>query len=1107
MNEIKKLRVRRWETPRAATDNSACGDADRRVPRFEVPRFTLLLLLAVLMVIGCALIPRIDVADQPRPRQGKTLSVWYSWRGASAKVIEQNVTSRIEGLVSAVRGVERVKSESYFGSGRVTIELKKNADVSATKFEIASLLRQIRKQLPEGVSYPELSGGEVVNENQRKETTQVLLSYRVNSNLSDEQLKEYIERQVEPTLRQIDEVKRVEVTGGRSKYIVITYDPFILSSYGLSAGDIENGIKSFLGKSDVVGELQPKEKGEKRTLYLTTEKFGKPLEEMPIGAVDGKTVYLGDLATYEYKDRLPGSYYRVNGLNTIYLNIHVDADVNKITLSRTLRKKIAEIEKGLRGGVYLTLTHDGAEEKESELNKLIWRSTLALFILLLFVWLVRRDWRYLLIMMLTLAANLALAVICYYVFDIRLHIYSLAGITVSLGMVIDAAVVMVDHYSYYYNRKAFLAILAALLTTIGSLIVVLWLPDFLQKDLYDFAWIIIINLSVALVVSWLFAPALIDQLGYHSRQQGKVRHLRFARWWNRFYLRYIRFTQKRKWIYYILIILAFGIPFHALPTKWGESGDRYYGMPQDDTVSMPWYERAYNATFGSDFFQRDSKEPLSKVFGGTMRLFSESLSENTFSRNDEKEIRLNIRAQMPLGGTAAQLNEKVVILENFLAGFSEIERFETRVEGWGATVTVDFKEEYKHTSFPYLLENKVIGKVISIGGADWSTSGVSERGFSNSLNLQYRSNRIEIAGYNYDRLYRIAEDMCDEMRKNNRVVDLIIETPGHENQEDELYMRYDKERMVLYDFDLPAAHGKLREVLTGRDIDRYRDTHFSSDMYLKSAWQDKFDLWRLNNSFLKVGDKENRVSDFMTIERREAKNCIPRENQEYVLRVAFNILGSYTYTSRYIKRITEEFNQKMPVGYKCRNTSFGYYQDKGTQYWLLGLIIIIIFFVCSILFESLRLPLAIISLIPVSFIGTFLTYWLSGVEFGTGGFASMVLLSGLTVNAGIYIVCEYRNQKASYPSVTPLRTYIRAYNHKITAVFLTVLSTILGLVPFFIDGKDSPFWYSFAVGSTGGLLFSIVALVLVMPIFLNLSTQKNMRLMRCNNNVGYKAED
>lgn len=1071
----------------------------------KISNFTLLLTLVILMVIGCALVPQIDVSDNPRPRQGKTLSIWYSWRGASAKVVEQNVTSRIEGLVSAVRGVERVTSESYFGSGRVNVELKKSADVSATKFEIASLLRQVREQLPEGVSYPELSGGEVVNESRKKETTQVLLSYRVNSNLSDEQLKEYIEQQVEPQLRRIEDVKRVEVTGGHSKYIVITYDPFILASYGLSVYDIENGIKAFLGKCDVVGTapLQTSPRGgrlpsdpERYTLYLTTEKFDKPLEQMPIGHIrsslsseraggEATTVYLNDLATYEYKDRLPGSYYRVNGLNTIYLNIHVDADANKIKLSRKLRKQIGEIEKTLRGGVYLTLTHDGAEEKVSELQKLIWRSMLSLTILLLFVWLVRRDWRYLSIMVITLAANIALAVIAYYIFDIRLHIYSLAGITVSLGMVIDASVVMVDHYSYYHDRKAFMAILAALLTTISSLIVVLWLPDFLQKDLYDFAWIIIVNLSAALVVAYFFAPALIEQMRYHSRQEGEVKRIGLARWWNRCYGAYIRFTQKRKWIYFGILLMAFGIPFHLLPAKWGKSSSDYWQQPAD-TVPDPWYAQAYNATFGSDFFQRDCKEPLSKVFGGTMRLFSESLSGNTYSRNEEKEIKLNIRAQMPLGGTAAQLNEKVVILENFLVTFPEIERFETRVESWGATVTVEFKEEYKHTSFPYLLENKVIGKVISIGGADWSTSGVSERGFSNSLNLQYRSNRIEIVGYNYDRLYRIAEDMCDEMRKNNRVVDLTIETPGHENQEDELYMRYDKEKIALYNFDIARAHSTLREILSGKDIDRYRDTHFTSDMYLRSAWQDKFDLWRLDNSFLKVGDKENRISDFMTIERREAKNCIPRENQEYVLRVAFNILGSYTYTSRYIKRITEEFNRKVPVGYKCRNTSYGYYQDKGTQYWLLGLIIIIIFFVCSILFESLRLPLAIISLIPVSFIGTFLTYWLSGVKFGTGGFASMVLLSGLTVNAGIYIVCEYRNLKATYPSVTPLRTYIRAYSHKITAVFLTILSTILGLVPFFIDGAKESFWFSFAVGSTGGLLFSILALVFVMPIFIRL---------------------
>lgn len=1050
----------------------------------KVSDFTLLLTMTILMVIGAALLPKIDVADKPRPRQGKTLTVRYSWPRASAKVIEQNATSRIEGLVSSVKGVESVSSESYFGSGKVTVNLKKEADVSSVKFEISSLLKQIHKRLPEGVTYPVLTGGEVVNERGWSETTQLLLTYQVNSNLSYEQLREYMEQKVEPELKRLEDVKRVEVTGGVRKYIKITYDPFVLANYGLTAYDIEKGIRSFIGREDIVGEVVHQSvNGEKKRidLYLTTDKFAKPLEQMPIGMVErpqtgeqspeiGKTVYLNDLASYEYKNREPERYFRVNGLNTIYLNIHVDAQANKIALSDKLQKQMVEIESKLKKGVYLTLTYDGAQERESELHKLVWRSLMALGILLIFIWLAKREWKYLTIMVVTLAAIILTAVIAYWLLDIRLHIYSLAGITVSLGLIIDASVVMTDHYSYYHNRKAFLAILAALLTTIGSLVVVFWLPEFIQKDLYDFAWIIIVNLSVALLVAYAFTPALIERMKYRSCQQGHIRHKALVVGWTHFYARYIGFTQKRKWIYMIVLILAFGIPFHALPQKW---------------EGHEWY----NATLGSNFFQQKCKDTLSKIFGGTMRLFTESLSENTYSNDKEKELKLTIRAQMPLGGSAAELNEKVVILENFLAGFDEIKRFETRVESWGATVVVEFKDEHRQTSFPYLLENKVIGKVISIGGADWSTSGVSERGFSNSLNLQYHGNRIEIAGYNYDRLYWIAEDICETMRKNSRVVDLTIETPGHENQEDEFYMRYNKELMALYDFDLNAAHRVLKEVLSGYDIERYKDDNMTADMYLKSSAKDRFDLWYLQNAYLKVNGADTKVSDFMDIERREAKNCIPKKNQEYVLRVAFNILGSYTYTSKYIEKVTKEFNAKLPVGYRCLNTSYGYYEDTGTQYWLILLIMVIIYFFCSILFESFRLPLVIVSLIPVSFIGTFLIYYFSGVEFGTGGFASLVLLSGLTVNGGIYIVNEYRQVLHRSKNKAPRRAvclYVRAYNHKITAVVMTILSTVLGMIPFFIDGKEEAFWFSFAVGSTGGLLFSVLAIVFVMPIFMDL---------------------
>ena len=156
---------------------------------------------------------------------------------------------------------------------------------------------------------------------------------------------------------------------------------------------------------------------------------------------------------------------------------------------------------------------------------------------------------------------------------------------------------------------------------------------------------------------------------------------------------------------------------------------------------------------------------------------------------------------------------------------------------------------------------------------------------------------------------------------------------------------------------------------------------------------------------------------------------------------------------------------------------------------LLMIVIAIIFVMCSMIFESLRMPFAIILMIPISFVGVFLTFGLSDFVFDQGGFAAMVMLSGIVVNAGIYLVNEYkdirrrRKEKRRTTEGYEVRDYIRAYNHKIHPIMLTVISTVLGLVPFLFDGPDEVFWFPFAVGTIGGLLFSLIAFVFYIPLF------------------------
>ncbi len=1059
----------------------------------SIPHFSVILTMVIFMVIGCGLIPLLDVEQKPRPRQGANLAILYDFPDASPLTIEQEVTSKIESIVSAVQGVKSISSTSNLGSGRVNIELKQGVNVDVVRFEISALMRQLYKTFHEDVSYPRIIGGSVGQAKGGMTASEpiTLLSYRINARMDAEQLKEYVEESVSPLFSQLSDVEEVSVSGGVARYVDIKYDPLVLSNYGVTSSMIDAAIDSFMGRTNIVGDVLESRDGEQRriTVKLKTDMTGREIGEIPLTNSGGKIIYLNNLATFEYVDREPKYFFRINGHNTLNMSITVDPEANIIMLSSKLQEEVEALKSTLQEGVELEMTYDAAEKMREELYKLISRISLSLFILLIFVYIVSRSRKYLGIISITLLANVLLSIIMYYLFSIQLHVFSLAGIAVSFGLIIDSTIVMVDHYSYYRNRDAFLAILAALLTTIGSLIIIFFMPEVIQRDLYDFSRIIIVNLTVALVVALVFVPSLIEVFKYNRRKQSVNQHQAqgMVRWAG-IYRKYINFTQRRKWLYYTILILIFGLPIFALPDRWKEQ-DKRKGRAR--TEDSRWYARAYNNTIGSDVYQEQIAPIVNSCLGGTMYLFASNMGSRTFDNTEEETI-LTIRGKLPQGGTAAQLNEKVKIIEEFLSKFPEIERFESRIGSWGTRVIVEFKEEYADTTFPYVLESQVISQLINIGGADWSTSGVSDEGFSNSSSLTRRSYKIMLHGFSYNQLYHYAQDLYNRLNRIGRVTDLAIENNGKAKSDTELYIDFDKQSIATNEVNLRATHTRLAELLSSKSLGYFSTDSFEDYIQLTSQKRDIFDLWNVRNSHIRVGLNEESMAYIGEVKSRVAKNVISKSDQEYILTVAYNFLGERRMCDILTDQIIEEFNQTLPLGYRCSNKSSGWYKNESSQYWLILLIVVIIFFMCSILFESLTQPLVIISLIPVSFIGVFLTFYLTGVKFGTGGFASLVLLSGLVVNAAIYIINEYnaicRESKREEQSRVEL--YIKAYNHKIVPVFLTVISTVLGLIPFLLDGPSETFWFPFAIGTSGGLIFSVLALIFVMPIFMPLMPRK-----------------
>ena len=1037
---------------------------------YRLSSFSVIMVFVLLVVMGIAMVPLLNVQLNPS-RSLPELSVSYTWPDASARVVEQEVTSKLEGLFSSVKGIKDVSSVSSKGSGRIDLSFKKTVNLDAVRFEVASLIRQVYSELPEQVSFPELS---MSTSGQNAEP---IMTYTLNASASPYFIQKYAENHLVPALSVLPGVSGVKVYGSTPFEWEIMFRSDKIRTLGITSSAVANSIQNYfneeyLGEGAVSGidEISNKITG----IYLKN-KTGDSIvwQTIPIKKAGDRIVNLGDIATIKFKEQQPASYFRINGLNTINMVIYPEDHVNNLKLAKSVREEIARLKTTLLPGYSLLLANDTTEYIRDELDKVFIRTIFSMVILLTFILLLTRQMKYLFLITASILTNLVVACIFYYILGIEIHLYSLAGITISFGMIIDNSIIMIDHIRNQGNRKAFLAILAATLTTIGALCMIFFLKEKQRVNLVEFAQVIIVNLSVSMCVALFFIPALMEKIKLKKKKTGRFfRHKRRVMKLSGFYGRFILFSRRFKWAFILLFILGFGIPVQWLPAKMKKEGK--------------WSEW-YNKTLGSSWFTEDARPILEKVLGGSLRLFSEYVFESSFY-SEPTRTKLYVRGKMPEGCTVWQLNEAIGKMENFLSQFNEIELFQTSVTSYNnSSIVIQFKPEFEDSSFPYFLKEEITSKAISLGGLDWSVYGVG-RGFSNELNTGFKNSRIILEGYNYDELYRYAELLESKLSENDRVKDPEItgSTGWNSRTLYEYYLKFDKEGFGLNNVRISQFYTFLKDKVYKANLNPVYLNNELEPVSLVSDSYGYFNVWDLNNLPVGIGDKQLKLSNFGQISRLKSGNDIYKTNQQYRLVVAYDFVGPDPLSKIVRERNEEEMAQILPLGYSVKedNWSWGWDRNDKKQYFLILLVILIIYFICSVLLESLLEPLAIILMIPVSFIGVFLTFFLFDFNFDQGGFASFILLSGIVVNAGLYILNDYNNFCRRYRVKKGIHLYMKAFNQKIIPIFLTIISTVLGLVPFIWSGQKEVFWFAFAAGAMGGLIFSIVAVLIYLPLLL-----------------------
>ncbi|NJB84491.1 multidrug efflux pump subunit AcrB [Lewinella marina] len=1015
--------------------------------------FPTLLLLTALAVLGYLLLPRLSVRWQPGVT-GATLRVDYGWPGAGPEAVEQQITAPLEGAFALVRGVQEIRSVSRQGSGYIRLQLEEGTDADFLRFRVASQVRRLYPKLPIGITYPRLSYTTPDDE----EYDTPVLTYALSGPVDATALYRYATDRLLPQLSLQEGLARTEVTGGNRLQWRIALDPARIAVAGLTVGEVRTRLGEHFARSGlgfVVDGNNPvyayRQDAPGEAVALTPGDW----EALPLVGRSGKVIRLGELARV-YREPPPArGYYRINGETSVRLLVYATPDANRLRLADEYGTRVRALEGSLLPGYHLRLEDDATEYLREELRRTRNRTLLSMGILLVFVLLAYQSLRRLLVVTFALAVNLGLAFLLYWLLGVELNLYAFAGIAVSFGIMIDNVIIMLDALRRPGGSRVGPAIAGATLTTLASLSVIFLLSAELRAQLYELARVMTINLSTSVAVALLLVPALTPRPDNTDTE-------RLPPIADNGYSRLVAALVRYRKTVLVATILAFGLPLWMLPNR------------VDD-----W--PLYNRTLGSPYYHDVLRPHVNRWLGGSFRLFTHYVYAGSGYRPPE-ETKLYVNAALPEGATVDQLNDVLLLVEKYLAGFGgRIDRYTSRVNsGQYGAMEITFPEG--NAAFPFRLKNELTAFATNFGGVKWNIYGVGQ-GFSNASGGGSAGFRVEMRGYNQSGLDRHAGRLAELLLNHPRVQE--VDTNANLNwwERDRAEYRLDFDRRELARRGL--AVNSLRQALEWFDRSNQADLYLAGGEPVAITTRDAgdYDRWRLENWSVPVDTFALAFASVARLKKAMAPQALHKIDQQYLRMVEFEYLGSPEFGGRHLNACLDTLRAELPLGFSAERNHYRQRLAAGEMSYLMGLAVILIFFICALLFESLGQALGIVLLIPVSCIGVFLTFYGFDVRLDQGGYTSFLLVAGLAVNGLILVLSEYNYLRRAYGGHAGAGLYAEAVRRKITPILLTVVSTAAGLAPFLFGGRQEVFWHALAAGTIGGLAFSVLVIVAIGPVF------------------------
>jgi HAE1 family hydrophobic/amphiphilic exporter-1 len=1013
---------------------------------------TTILIFVALMVMGLYSLVKLPVDLYPE-MELPFVVVYTSYPGASASDIESNVTRPLESSLNSVSNLKEITSTSSDASSVIFMNFEYGTNLDEASNDIRSTLGFIERILPDGCEKPTII--------KFSTSFMPIVFYAVTAKESYAGLEKILDEKIVNPLNRIDGVGSVALAGVPGRKIYIDVDPRKMEAYNLTIEQIGNVLRAEninmpagyleMGKTDYPLRIQ----GEFPESDV--------VKNIVVSSFNGNNVYLKDIA--EVRDTIRESKLdtKINGVKGMSMFIQKMSGGNTVKVTKEVDKALETLKKDLPQDVRIEKLFDSASFIKGSISNLT--ETLmyaAIFVVLVVLFFLGR-WRATFIIILTIPISLIVAFIYLFVTGGSINIISLTSLSIAIGMVVDDAIVVLENITKHIERgsrpreaaiyatnEVWLAVIVTTLTVVAvffPLTFVTGLTGVLFKQL---GMIVTITIVTSVFAAITLTPTLSALLlkWYPIRKDapfwtydGSIR--KGLDWFDHFYEKTLRWALRHKTVVSILSVVVFVL-----------------------SMSLFLFVR-------TEFFPQADESRIS----ATVELQTGTRVDQTIRTADKIDSIISVKyPEVKIISTSTGTDDQ--------GGFASI--FQA-----GGTHRIT----YSLSLVPIVERKKSVFDIVEEMRSDFSKmSEVIDFSLSTSDNMGSFGGSavdVEIYGYNISETNLVAEQLAAKIKNVEGCKDIKI---SRAKSKPELQIIFDQDKMISNGLNTAMVSSAVKNRVDGLIATKLRQFGDEYDVVVRFKKDARSTITDIENIGIpNMTGQIIRLGEIASLKEYWSPPSIERKRKERIVKVSFTpYKRSLTDIQIDVQKIIDE--TPVPGGIMVQIS--GAIKEQMDAFMDIALLIVIslilVYLIMASQFESLKMPFIIMFSIPFAFSGVAIALFATDTALNVISGIGAVMLIGIVVKNAIVLVdfinlMRERGHKLYEAIAISGRSRLRP-------VIMTSATTILGMLPLAMSkGSGSELWSPMGVAVIGGLIFSTVVTLVIVPVVYAIFSKRGER--------------